>query len=299
MSTEIVKALDFYILAIDFVSLLMTFPGYMFIIVVNILDWMKNKRLDISDQLICGLGLLSLIHRITQVSVVCIILIYGLNEITYFTWISMHLMHYSINLCTLLFSTWLSIHFCLKIVNINHNLYINIQNWFPQMFPWIHFLSVLTSLLISGPAAQDVSGIISNSIIFLNISSSPLKIFLSSKLYYVFSAIFFLIFVIMVLVTIVSLYRHIKLMQNNTNHFRAETIEVPVNAVKTLIFLICLNLLHFILPIVTMFVRNHLQLVVLIFAILHSLDLPILIRGSTKLKKKLNELWLYLISLAS
>ncbi|KAM3920451.1 embryonic protein UVS.2-like [Leptodactylus fuscus] len=144
------------ILVVNLISILISIPGYMFIVVVNTLDWMKNERLDISDQLISGIGLLMLIHR----SFHAIVDFVGFTK-GYLTTrpeqLLINLLYLSIIFCTLLFSTWLSIHFCLKIVNVNHNLYISIQRMFPKMFPWILLPSVLASLVISAPVALNLA----------------------------------------------------------------------------------------------------------------------------------------------
>ncbi|XP_071972600.1 taste receptor type 2 member 2-like [Engystomops pustulosus] len=201
-------ALDYVLHVADCISLLIILPGYMFILVVNIQDWMKNKKLDVSDQLISGLGLLSLIHRLFQVSFRCTVLRHGFTMITSFAWLVIDITYLTLIFCTLLFSTWLSIHFCLKIVTLNNKLYIYIQRMFPKVFPWILLPSILASLLVSGPAAQT-------------------------------------------LVTVVSMYRHIHHMQNNSSNFRSESVEAHVTAVKTLLSLLTFNLLYFASVVVT------------------------------------------------
>ncbi|KAG9464381.1 hypothetical protein GDO78_020032 [Eleutherodactylus coqui] len=276
----------------DVISLLIFFPGCMFILIVNILDWRKNKRLEITDQIISGLGIFVLFHRIYQISFRCFTLTYGLNVTNSFVKLSFNFTYLSLISCVSLFSAWLAIHFCLKIVNINQNLYIYIQHTFPQMFPWILLLSVLASLLISGPAAQDLQRELLNS---TNVSYSPLKTFISLKLYFVFTSLCFLIFVISLLLAVVSLYRHIYRMQHNAINFRAETAEAHVTAVKTLISLLVLNILYFVL--VVFAVHDYGQLLkeeihFFTFTICHAVFLLTLICGNRKLLNKLHGIWL-------
>ncbi|KAG9465367.1 hypothetical protein GDO78_018438, partial [Eleutherodactylus coqui] len=264
----------------------------MFILVVNVLDWRKNKKLDISDQLISGLSALSLIHRISQISFRCTAFIHG-NTI--FLRLSIALMHLSVILCTLLFSTLIAIHFCLKIVNINQNFYICIQRTFPKLFPWILLLLFLASFFISGPVAENMSKQFLNSTnVLLQPRSSPLKALISLKLYFVFTSFCFLIIVISLLITVVSLYRHIHRIQNNANNFRSETVEAHVTAVKTLISLLCLDFIYFFLLFVIVLKRHSfvwMNTVTLLLAIWHALGSLILIRGSSKLKKMLLKMW--------
>ncbi|KAG9463490.1 hypothetical protein GDO78_021626 [Eleutherodactylus coqui] len=278
----------------DVISLLIILPANMFILVMNILDWRKNTRLDISDQLISGLGLLSLSHRILQVSFRYTVLIHGFHVITKSAWLLIDITYLSQIFCTLLYSTWLAMHFCLKIVNINRNLYIYIQSRFPKMFPWILLLSVLASILISVPAALNMSDNYGNYTVLLNPSSSPLKSFISLILYLAFFSFFFSFFFILVLVTIVSLYKHINRMQNKTMNFRSEIVEAHVTAVKTLIALLGFNLLYFGSVILTVEDYGRLQsmyILLLIYTTCHVLSLIILIRGSSKLRKKLHAIW--------
>ncbi|KAG8547310.1 hypothetical protein GDO81_028560 [Engystomops pustulosus] len=287
------------ILAIDSISLLMTLPEYVFIQVVIILEWRKNKRFDISDQLISGLGLLSLIHKISQVNMRYTSVRDGLHSLIFFSSLSFNVTCNFINLCTLLFSTWLSIHFCLKIVNINHNLYIYIHRMFPKMFPWILFPSVLVSLLISGPYAYDFAQLYSNSTVFL-LPSYFTNIFLSLKLYFAFYSFCFIGLCIPLLVTIVSLYRHIHQMQSHS--LRSDSVKAHIHVVITLVSLLCLNFLHFLLPILIMFEGKEVHLMninILLLEIWHFFDLPVLIRGNKKLQKKLYEMWLHFTSLVS
>ncbi|KAG9462301.1 hypothetical protein GDO78_014419 [Eleutherodactylus coqui] len=299
MVTNIIKTLEISVPVIDCISLLICLPGCMFILVVNILDWRKNKRLDINDQLISGLGILILIYRSFQASFSCTLQIYEFYVITSLAWFYIYLTYYSLGFLTLVFSTWLSIHFCLKIVNINQNIYIYIQHNFPKMFPWILLPSVLASLLISGPVAQNMS---EQSLNFndslLYPSSSPLTTLLSVQLYFVFFAFCFLIIVISLLLTIVSLYRHIQRMQS----FRSEMVEAHVSAVKMLIALIGFNLTFFALMFLFMLKRHEpvwMTAAVLSNASFHILAIPIIIRGSRKLHIMLHKILLHCMTSVS
>ncbi|KAG8548482.1 hypothetical protein GDO81_025253 [Engystomops pustulosus] len=196
------------VLIVDLISILITIPGYMFIIVVNILDWAKNKRLDVSDQLISGISLLVVVHRIQYAchSATC-----KFNETTN-TLCGIHLLYLSLIFCTLLFSTWLAIHFCLKIVNINHKLYIYIQSMFPKMFPWILLPSILASVLVSVSSALEIS----------RNSTSVLQNFSHFFPFSMFSSLCFLMLFSSALNIILSLQRHIRQMQTKTIEFRSQ-----------------------------------------------------------------------------
>ncbi|XP_073493321.1 taste receptor type 2 member 7-like [Phyllobates terribilis] len=200
------------VLVVEFLSLLITFPGHIFILVVNILDWMKNKRLDISDQLINGMSLCNILHRIYQLIIHSIIIIKK-DLLVVNLKILVHLLYLFPVLCTLLFSTWLAIHFCLKIVNINHKLYVYVQFWFPKMFPWIFLSSFFASVFISVPAALGlVETNLPNSTDTLMIPKRSLPKLLH---YHIPSAVNI----------ILSLRRHVKRIHESSGEFRPGIVE--------------------------------------------------------------------------
>ncbi|XP_056401098.1 taste receptor type 2 member 40-like [Hyla sarda] len=214
----------------------------MFILVVNILDWMKNKRLDISDQLISGISLILLIHRFLLV-IVHFIVITKENHANVLNVLSITLLYLSLMLCTLLFSTWLAIHFCLKIVNINHKLYIYIQRKFPKMFPWILLLSIVASFLVSSPAALRLSHEPSlNSTQSLQDPDFIDLDLLFYAPYIVFSSFCLLLFSGSALNIVLSLYRHIKQIHNNNVQLSAQIVQAHVTAMKTILSLLAYNL---------------------------------------------------------
>ncbi|XP_071972601.1 taste receptor type 2 member 4-like [Engystomops pustulosus] len=198
------------VLVVQLLSLLITFPGYMFILVVNILGYRKNKRLDISDQLISGISLCNLAHRFLHVSLDFFEFSNGfLVSVNYK--IYTNILYLSLIFCTLLFSTLLAVYYCLKIVNINHNVYIYIQRMFPKTFPWILLPSIFSSVLISIPAALRLTRKP-----FVNSTGATQKS--ENLLYFVpynlFSSLCFLLFFSSALNIILSLRRHIKQMHN-------------------------------------------------------------------------------------
>ncbi|XP_075139601.1 taste receptor type 2 member 1-like [Leptodactylus fuscus] len=282
---------------IDLVSTLISFPGYLFILAVNILDLIKNKRLDISDQLISGIGLFLLLHRLEYTNIDYICITNSRDAISQYTqWIQ--LFYVSIIFCTLLFSTWLSIHFCLKIVNINHNLYISIPRMFPKMFPWILLRSVLASVVICAPPAlifarEQVPN--SN-----NTLQNPRHSFVKVFPFFAFSTLCLLLFFSSALNIILSLHRHITQLHKNSLGFRSQTVEAHVTAVKTVLSLLTFNLFYFALMIFLIVSQLH-QLGIPVFSLLyglcHILGVPILIQGSSKLQKNLQTIWLYFSSL--
>ncbi|XP_077137175.1 taste receptor type 2 member 41-like [Ranitomeya variabilis] len=276
------KAWNYFCVLTDFVSLLIV-PGYLFILVVNFLEWIKTKRLKISDQLSSGLSILCCIHRFLQLSVHYIMFIDKV-QITFYLLLTTFL-HLSLVFCTLLFSMWLAVHFCLKIVNINQKLYLYIQRRFPKLFPWILLPSVLVSLLISGPAAQNMA---QQHLHFTNISLNdlPLKSLPFFRLYFGASYICFFVFLIAIMFLLFSLCGHIRL--------RAGTIKAHMIAVKTLASLLFANVIYFILVLLS--VENLggeivIRILLFSYTVLHVLSLPILIYMNSILRNKFWSIW--------
>ncbi|KAG8582315.1 hypothetical protein GDO81_008007 [Engystomops pustulosus] len=275
------------ILTVDFISLLITLPGYMFIIVLNILDWQKNERLDISDQLISGLSLFNLSHRILYASVNYIVFankFLGTSELQ----LVLNMLSLSLIFCTLLFSTWLAIHFCLKIVNINHKVYIYTQRMFPKIFPWIHFLSIFASVLLSIPGAL---GLTQKN--YQNSTAAPWdagQSFFELLCNFIPSFLCFFLILTSALKIIFSLKKHIEQICSNTMEFRAQIVEPHISAIKTVISLLAFNLLHFTLHFSIIILHFNIMWVYvlpILYALCHIFGVAIFIHASSKLRKKM------------
>ncbi|XP_077137174.1 taste receptor type 2 member 7-like [Ranitomeya variabilis] len=287
--------LDVIVLAIDVISVLITFPGYMFILVVNILDWIKNKKLDISDQLISGISLFILFHRVLQVSLGLVVITKGFHSVLQDSKCSINILYMSQILCTMLFSMFLAVHFCLKIVKSSHKVYSYIQHRFPKMFPWILLPSVFASILISAPAAVKLTDVQLQNLTV----QSPGSLFLEMLPYftpYILTSSFCLfVFFCSALNIIVSLRRHVKHIHNNSKEFRAQIVEAHVTAMKKVISLLAFNIFFYTLQVFIVVI--HLsqmwnRVYPSFYALCHVTGLVILIRGSNKLLIKLQFIWL-------
>ncbi|XP_073493320.1 taste receptor type 2 member 114-like [Phyllobates terribilis] len=288
--------LDIIMLIVQFLSLLITFPGYTFILVVNFLDWMKNKRLEISDQLISGISLSTLIYGFLEINYDYIVITKEYFTISASVTLLINILYLSILFCILLFSTFLAIHFCLKIVNINHKLYIYFQRRFSKMFPWIFLPSVSASILVSAPIARRFTQtlFLNSTDALQNPGHSALELFLFFIPYIVLCFLCFLLFVSSTLNIILSLRRHIRQINENIGEFRSEILEAHVTVMKTIISLFAFNLFYF--SLLTIVIVTHLKqfwshAFPIIYAMSHILGVPMLIRGSNKLQKKLQSIW--------
>ncbi|KAM4013575.1 taste receptor type 2 member 7-like [Anomaloglossus baeobatrachus] len=288
--------LEIIILVVDMISLCISFPGYLFILIVNTLDRIKNKRLDISDQLISGISLFIVSHRIIQVFFDCFLIAREYKSIRRNERFIITFSFMFTVFGTLLFSTWLAIHFCLKIVNINHKLYIHIQRGFPKMFPWIYLASAFATAFVSAPASYRWTQLFVNSTAALQ---SPKQSILELSAYFtpyiVLSSICFVLLFSSALNIILSLRRHINYVHNNAGEFRTQNIEAHVTAIKKVLSLLLFNLLYY--AIQSFVIATHIlgqwnRAFPSFYALCHIIGMPILILGSSKIQKKLHSIWL-------
>ncbi|KAG8551760.1 hypothetical protein GDO81_004249 [Engystomops pustulosus] len=208
------EAVTITLVSINYVTLILQFPGNAFIIVVLILDFYKNRRLPVNDQLILVLNVFNLLYGFNAGY-----LLYGylskLNDYGLFDQAIHHFMFS--NLCSIVFSALLSIHFCLKIVNINNRFYIGLQKRFPNLFPWIIIAFPVGYFLLSHFSA---AGRIKHCL--LNTTSE--FEYMEESLRCSWIAVFFVIIcvtctfscTVSALTILISLFRHVKRMQENT-----------------------------------------------------------------------------------
>ncbi|KAG9463442.1 hypothetical protein GDO78_021724, partial [Eleutherodactylus coqui] len=269
---------------LNFVTLIISLPGNIFIIVVNSLDFFKNRRLQLNDQLIFGLSVSSLMQGLLK----------GLLQSQYlFPFISKetHKIATQIaiyfNLCTLWFSTLLIIHFCLKIVNINHWFYIFLQRTFPKLSTGIIITFLLGCFFINLHAALEI-----NQECLLNTTSknsyvkeSP-RCSWSSLIFKTICVLGALLCLVSALIIIISLFKHMNKMKENTQGSRCANMDAHINAMKIVTTLLAANILIFISMFILAFIeKKWLFLFGVLISICHIFSSCLLIKGTKKLNK--------------
>ncbi|XP_069624322.1 taste receptor type 2 member 2-like [Ranitomeya imitator] len=221
----------------------MSFPGNIFIIVVNILDFFKNRRLLLSDQLIFGFNVFSLLNGLHEGYILCTDIFPRIkNE---YTAKEAHVSMY-FSLSTLWFSALLSVHFCLKIVNINCGFYISLQRRFPKLFPWIIIAFLLEISFLSFYSALDT-----NQRCLQNTTSNLAflkKSFQCSWLIWIFmiaSGLCTFICSLSALTILISLIKHMRRIQGNSEGSNSPNMEAHIRAVKTITTLLAANFFIF------------------------------------------------------
>ncbi|KAM3920449.1 taste receptor type 2 member 105-like [Leptodactylus fuscus] len=274
--------------SINIVTVIIAFPGNFFIVVVNVLDFFKNVRLSVSDQLILGFSVFNLLYELDEEYILSKDLL-ALPNNEYLN--NEKLVFIYVNLCTLWFSALLSVHFCLKIVNINHRFYIYLQRRFPKMFPWIilaflvgYFFLSLSFALVAYPEC-------------LPNTTSGVKYMNSSRcswLLAIFTAICVLcamFCLVSALTILISLLRHMKRIEDNTEGSRSPNMDAHIRAMKTVITLLAANILIFISVSILVFTDYPLgSLFGILISICHILSSFFLVKGTKKLDKTLVEI---------
>ncbi|KAG9468211.1 hypothetical protein GDO78_023252, partial [Eleutherodactylus coqui] len=237
---------------LNFVTLIILFPVNVFIITVNILDFFKHRRFLLSDLFIFGISTANLLFDFLKA-----FLQYHSQ------WISIE--HYNLvshvvlylSMSTLLFSTLLSIHFCLKIVNINHRFYICLQRRFPKLFPWIIITFLLGCFFLNFHSALDtnqdcLSNTTSNVIQVMN----PVKCSWSSIIILEIYVLGTTLCSVSALTILISLFKHLKRFQENTEGSGSPNMEAHIRAMKTIASLLITNILIFTSILILVFDEN-------------------------------------------
>ncbi|OCT68891.1 hypothetical protein XELAEV_18040199mg [Xenopus laevis] len=203
----------------------------------------------------------------------------------------------TVSFCVLWYCTWLSLYFCLKIVNFNQGFYMYLQKNFHKMFPWIHIMSTMGSFLASLPVTWDITEHSSNSTncaenqnLFLLVSNGK-----SLKVIMVVSFVAFLLFFSSSLSIIISLYRHIKRMKTNMQSLSYTSSDVHVRVTETVAALFAANAVYYFTLLLCAFLQDFYiwQFVIAIILSLTRAPRPIiLIRANKKLEIRLRQ-WLH------
>uniref|UniRef100_A0A8C5RAV1 Taste receptor type 2 n=1 Tax=Leptobrachium leishanense TaxID=445787 RepID=A0A8C5RAV1_9ANUR len=268
-------------------SLIATVLGSVFIITVNILNWRKTNAIQLADQLITLISVSNLLMELVKVTGYPIKF---LNE-SYFstklehpvTFLFMFLLS-----CSHWFSSWLCVHFCLKIVSSRHRLYTRLQRCFHESTEWIMVLSVLGSLLCTiaiifsetsvYPSNKTFGGSPVNNTLYL------MNIWHACTIYGIVSSFGFLLSSASAVTIITSLHRHLKKMQDHVRGLQGSSVSVHVRAAKTVVSILFLNVLLYVALVITLIEDDE---YIFMLTICHILGSVILIMGNKKLCKTL------------
>ncbi|XP_009957312.1 PREDICTED: taste receptor type 2 member 8-like [Leptosomus discolor] len=234
------------------IEVVVGFIGNGFITAVNIINWIKSKKISSADMILIFLStsrfilqvtILMHIHNLYFADVLKLASVYkAFGAIWMF-----------VNHASLWFSTWLYVLYCVKIINVTQWLLLQIKLRISRMVPWL----LLGSLVISSVTSLPFLWITTSTYLCSSTgycrenSTAHITDWGSSHLYLLllyFVGCFFplVLSVVTSVLLITSLWKHTKKMQCYVDTFRDPLIDVHLTAIKSIISFLILYLSSFV-----------------------------------------------------
>ncbi|XP_069830461.1 taste receptor type 2 member 40-like [Dendropsophus ebraccatus] len=274
------------LIAISYVTLILSLPGNFFIIAVNTGEVCRNRRLALSDWLIVGFSVFCFLHGLHECYIMYMdLFLFYRNDLQIFMYL---------NMCSLWFSALLSIHYCLKIVTIHHWFYSHLQRRFPQLFPWIHlafsfvhsFLTVC-SALDTKPECHQVNTTESKVISL----KTPVRCYWIILLFQIICLLCTFLCSVSASTILISLCKHMKRIQENSEGSGSPNIEAHIHAATTVSTLLVTNILIFTsVTILTLSDDFWVYLFGILLSLCHIFSSYFLIKGTKRLNKTLTKI---------
>ncbi|KAG8549010.1 hypothetical protein GDO81_023124, partial [Engystomops pustulosus] len=217
----------------------------MFILMVNLLTWIKNKKCPQVEQIITSISVCNIVAKIMEF----IWLLNIINSSPVITKIYFALGFLAMS-CNVWFSTFLCVYFCLKIVNVKNTLYVCLQRNFQKILPWLFVSAILGSVLVSVPYILKIVEDSSNSGLNISINMQSNSTFIDFKerdilSFLILSWTALLILSISALAIVISLFKHMNHVQENIGGFRSPNMKIHVQALRTVILFQITNIIIF------------------------------------------------------
>ncbi|KAM8921413.1 taste receptor type 2 member 7-like [Pelodytes ibericus] len=287
------QAMQYPLGIINLIHLLPPVLGNAFISSVNIMDLIKQKRLCVTDQLITGISVFSLLLQFIELTDWFFQLIQSESIYEGEKELTLSISFLTVLLCYLWFCSWLCVHFCLKIVNINNRSYVCLQRGFSKMFPWLLIPSIFGPVSVSLPVALKEWSPSNTTLGISNQTNGMGHSFCSHHVYFAVASLGFLLCSVSAVTIISSLYRHVRRMQDNAEGSRSPNVQAHIRAVKTVTSLLVLNVIMFTsltLGIIKYDSMDWQYALTVLVSISHFLSSLNLIKGNSKLDGKLSDM---------
>ncbi|MEE6517968.1 hypothetical protein FKM82_028604 [Ascaphus truei] len=228
--------------------------GNLFVVAVNLKDWIRGRKVFTSDMIITSLGFSNLcIQALLAVSIYDYLVsggIYSLDNISQLIFLIRMFVFSS----SLWFATWLSVFCCVKVVNFKQSILVRLKLRISAMMPWLLFGSLLFSLVISLPAHWDLYKDESpiNVTVNASVGSTITGIHFQSRCSCLFGIYLlgcfaaFTLFCVAALLLIASLCQHIQRMGQDESVLTTAQLQVHVSAVRMAISLLIINISFFV-----------------------------------------------------
>lgn len=226
--------------------------GNAFIVLVNFMDWMKNKKT-------ATIGLILTSLAVSRICLMCVIMLdcfmLVLDPNVYATGKQMRIIDFFwtlTNHLSIWFATCLSIFYCLKIANFFHPLFLWMKWRIEKAIPGILLVCSAFAVFISLPAANNLNDDFrrcvkvkwkTNLTLRCRINKAP---YASSKVFLNLFTLFpFSVSLISFLLLILSLWRHNRRMQLNATGCRDPSTDAHVGAMKAVISFLLLFIAYY------------------------------------------------------
>ncbi|KAM4628478.1 taste receptor type 2 member 40-like [Discoglossus pictus] len=207
-----------------------------FIVLVNLLDWFKERKLNSCDLILTALGISNIFFQcFTTVDNLTFFVfreLYFQDDIFLYTtaWVITLISNSS------WLTAWLCLYYCVKIVNLNSRFFSWMKLQINAIVPWLMLMSFLGSIGIGLPTIWSVyKSLPANSTASYNVDELGLNWKLS---YGAAAAVLvvvcpFLLVALSIVLILISLCRHVFHMNQNATGFTKPNLKAHIGAAKT------------------------------------------------------------------
>ncbi|KAM3916060.1 taste receptor type 2 member 40-like [Leptodactylus fuscus] len=282
------------------------FSGVMtnvFIVVVNLHDWLKGRSFNSSDHLVVSLALSNFCFScINAATIVCSIFFSSIFLVDFVFYTLYGIMSYSIFSSSWL-SAWLCLFFCVKIISFQHGCMLWLKTNITSVVPWLILLSQVLSIVSSLPIIWTITKVYATNATDEIGTNGTLTFtgYQMSQTYNMFSLLIncFIPFMFVMVTTgriIVSLCAHARHMKQNMED-HGPSLKAQQGAARTMMSLLILYLIFYVVELGLGFLSMADPLYWVCFVLIFSfptLQSGVIISGNAKLKqtcKKILEQW--------
>uniref|UniRef100_A0A7M4FG06 Taste receptor type 2 n=1 Tax=Crocodylus porosus TaxID=8502 RepID=A0A7M4FG06_CROPO len=232
-------------------SIIAGFMGNGFIAVLICSDWIRNRKISSSDMILISLGISRFVLQGTITVYIHSLYFPGMPKLATL-YKAFYILWMFVNHASLWFSTWLSVFYCVKIINFTQLILLRMKLRISGMVPWFLLGSVLVSSITTLPmfwifpsisSPNSTGNHVNNSVKSTALDTSSLSI---APLYCAGCFFPLIISFFTSSLLIASLWKHTKKMQHNTTSCQDPRTSVHINAIKALVSFLILYLSSFI-----------------------------------------------------
>ncbi|XP_075718032.1 taste receptor type 2 member 39-like [Rhinoderma darwinii] len=212
-----------------------------FILISNLINWLKRRTLQTIDVLITGLGLVRIVVLSVNMQQISILIFnWSLFQMDNAEFIGIVTM--CMNFCSLWWGSVLCVFYCVKITTYNNRLFMRLKMNISKLVPWLLLISLVISFLSSLPFVYSHVGndtVCGNGTMEINVVNLFLIIFAGS-------IIPFMIFCVAIYLIILSLLRHTRNMSSRDSGFSDAQRDIHLSVIRNMISFLLFFALHFV-----------------------------------------------------